>query len=66
MTRTGILKITLAVSIVFLICMSSAPRRTAVIPLIPSAAADSDDADAAANNDSGAAVKSPGSGKRPG
>jgi len=41
MTRTGILKIVLAVSLVLLICMSHAPQWTAVIPFIPSAAADS-------------------------
>jgi VWFA-related protein len=45
MTRTGILKITLAVSLVFFVCMSPAPQSTAVVPFISSAAADSDDAD---------------------
>jgi VWFA-related protein len=45
MTRIGILKITLAVTLVFLICMSFAPQWTAVNPLIPSVAADSNDAD---------------------
>ncbi|MDR0311141.1 MAG: VWA domain-containing protein [Acidobacteriota bacterium] len=47
MTKTRILKITLAVSLVFFICMSHAPQWTAVVPFIPSVAADSDDA----NND---------------
>ena len=44
MTRTGILKIALAVGLVFLFCMSYMQQRTAVIPFISSAAADSDDA----------------------
>ena len=43
MTRIGILKIALAVSLVFLICMSRAPQWTANIPFIASVAADSDD-----------------------
>ena len=43
MTRTGILKITLAVSLVFLICMSHAQQWKAFVPFIASAAADSND-----------------------
>jgi hypothetical protein len=34
MTRTGILKITLAVSLVFLICLPHAPQWSVIIPLI--------------------------------
>ena len=45
MTRTGILKIALAVSLVLLVSMSLAPQWIAVIPFTPFAAADSDDAD---------------------
>ena len=41
MTRIGILKITLAISLVFLACLSYAPQWTATIPFIYSAAADS-------------------------
>ena len=44
MSRIGILKITLAVSLVFLICISPAQQWTAFISFTPSAAADSDDA----------------------
>jgi len=44
MNRVGILKTTLAVSLVFLACMSTAARWTATVPFIHSAAADSGDA----------------------
>ena len=42
MTRTGILKIIFAVSLVFLACMLHAPQWTDIIPFITSAVADSD------------------------
>ena len=42
MTRTGILRIALAVSLVFFAIVTHAPRWMAVIPFISSAAADSD------------------------
>ena len=44
MNQIGVLKITLAISLVFLTCMSFAPQWTSVIPFSLSAAADSDDA----------------------
>jgi len=43
MTRTGILKITLAIGLVFLACMPHAPLWTAHVPFITSASADSND-----------------------
>ena len=43
MIRIGILKIVLAISFVFLACMLHTPQRTAIIPLVHSASADSKD-----------------------
>ena len=48
MNRIGILKIVLAVSLVFLVCVSPAVQWTATTCFIPSAAADSGDAEDAA------------------
>ena len=45
MIRTGILKIVFAVSLVFLVCIATAPQWTAITPFSHSAVADSDDAE---------------------